>query len=104
VVEERAFLYEVGNRMDQEHDKYDFLPDLQLPLGHWEGFGQRSALTLLETLPPGVSVDPALAASMIQETLALLEKETLGMVSEDRKDAFVNGMRAVLLKDWKGAN
>lgn len=90
--------------MDQQHDPLDFLPDLQLPLAHWEGFGQRSALTLLEGLPPGISVDPSLANSMVKETLALLEQETLGLLSEDRKDAFACGLRTALLKDWKGAN
>lgn len=90
--------------MDQQHDQFDFLPDLQLPLAHWEGFGQRSALTLLEGLPPGASIDPALAASMIEETLALLEQETKGLLSEDRKDAFARGLRAELLKGWNDTN
>lgn len=103
IIEERAFLYEVGNRMDQQHDPLDFLADLQLPLEHWEAFGQRSALTLLEGLPVA-SVDPSLANVMIKETLALLERETKGLLPEDRKDAFVRGMRTTLLKDWKGAN
>ena len=76
--------------------KQDFQQYLDQSLDYWRDFGHRSGAAMRMA---GMQIMDSQVEPIVASALATMQRETGGRLSDDRADAFAQGIRAGLLQD-----